>query len=132
MSNLKLPELTFDALKAFILKGRDKTSRTVANNTVATLGGIGQTITVRHHGSTIAILSPNQITVTNAGYGSASTRERVNGFLSSNNTGLYIGQRQGAQVLFSRPDYGQITDRFTSLTYSMASRRITILNEEAF
>lgn len=132
MSNLNLPELTFDALKAYVLKGRNKTSRTVANNTVAYLyeaDSTNEIITVEHHGSTIATLTPYSLTVTNANYDSASTRERVNGFLSSNNTGLYVAQRNHEQVLFDRnQDDKRLTEDFTILTFNTEHGYLELVN----
>lgn len=132
MSNLKLPTLTFDALKAHVLGGRTKTERTVANNTVAYLyeaDSTNETIVVRHHGSTIATLTPYSLTVTNAGYGSASTRERVNGFLDSNDTGLYVAQRAGVQVLFDRVrGHKLLTEYFTILTYNTEHGILEMVN----
>lgn len=132
MSNLKLPELTFDALKASILKGRNKKNRTIANNTVASLyepGSTNETIVVTHHGSTIAILTPYSMTITNAGYGSASTRERVNGFLDSYGTDLYVAQRNRAQVLFDRSDdHKRLTEDFLVLTYSTEYGVLELVN----
>lgn len=133
MSNLKLPTLTFDALKAHILGGRNKTTRTVANNTTAQLFETDyaheSAIVVWHHGSIIATLTPHRITVTNAGYGSASTRERVNGFLKSNRTGLYVAQRQGKQVLFDREqDHKRLTEDFLVLTYNTEHGLLEFVN----
>jgi len=132
MSNLKLPTLTFDALKAHILGGRNKHSRAVANNTVAYLyedGSTNEAIVVMHHGSVIAALTPYSLTVTNAGYGSASTRERVNGFLDSNYTGLYVAQRQGYQVLFDRKqDHKRLTEDFLVLTFNTEHGILELVN----
>lgn len=53
--------------------------RTVLNNTVLERGG-RRRINVLHHGNLIGAFDPNgSIMLTNSGYGSVSTRERLNG-----------------------------------------------------
>lgn len=130
MSNLNLPTLTFDAIKAAVLKGRSKTSRKIMNNTDAYLLNGGDKVVVHHHGSAIAILTATSLYLTNAGYGSQTTRERLNGFLSSNNTGVYLAQRQGHQVLFERETHQRVTADFDSLRYDLVAQEVTEVNEQ--
>lgn len=66
------------------------------NNTYAIRGGNGR-VNIIHHNSAIATFEPNgEVTLTNAGYGSVSTRERLNSMAPA---GVGFVQRNHAQMI---------------------------------
>lgn len=75
-----------------MLNGRD--ARTLFNNTTINRGGNGR-VFIAHHGSVIGSFEANgEIMLTNAGYGSVSTRERLSGMTPP---GVHFVQRQHVQ-----------------------------------
>lgn len=98
MSNLKLPTLTFDSLDRLIVnRGGDPayTSKTVAYATTVERCNIGDGdyFIVKHHGSSIASVSRDDVLVTCAGWTSVTTLARVNAALRDNRTGVYACRR---------------------------------------
>lgn len=76
-----------------MLDGRN--SRTLFNNTVLKFSVNGESVMVEHHGSTIAQFRSNgEVMLTNAGYGSVSTRERLSAMTPP---GVRFVQRQHVQ-----------------------------------
>lgn len=70
--------------------------RKLINNTYAIRGGNGR-VNIVHHNSAIATFEPDgEVTLTNAGYGSVSTRERLNAMTPWN---LGFVQKNHAQMI---------------------------------
>lgn len=91
MSNLKLPELTYDNLNQ-LLGNRD--ARTIAYATAAIRDH--DMIEVTHHHNTIAMLFPDgTVQVTNAGWHSPTTTARIHAVLADNGTGWGCGIKKG-------------------------------------
>lgn len=129
MSNLKLPTMTFVELES-LCEYSHKT-KTLAYATtaeyVAKDGSTDAYVIIRHHGTVIAEIARGWVYVTNSGYDSQTTRERIHKILTDNrqNYGtLVLGQNKGDQVLSFRgtssPDaYLDMEDRvLTRLFYN--------------
>lgn len=75
-----------------MLNGKD--ARTLLNNTTINRGGDGR-VFIAHHGSVIGSFEANgEVMLTNAGYGSVSTRERLSAMTPP---GVHFVQRQHVQ-----------------------------------
>ena len=80
---------------ARMLNGRN--SRTLINNTVLKFSVDGESVRVEYHGNTIAQFRSNgEVMLTNAGYGTVSTRERLNAMAPA---GVGFVQRNHAQMI---------------------------------
>lgn len=111
MSNLKLPRLTFDNVKSMIeslpASSSNWTGKTVAYATgvaCPTYNGLSdsiRTLFVIHHTSVIASLweGAGNLRVTNAGYGTPTTRTRINAVLQDNGIQWRVSQIAGVQTL---------------------------------
>lgn len=80
MTNLQFPSCTFDNLTR-IVNGR--TMKKIAYATHAI--DYGDHIAVLHHGSTIALIEPERVAISNAGWSSKTTAHRLSCILSANN-----------------------------------------------
>lgn len=75
-----------------MLNGKD--ARTLLNNTTINRGGNGR-VFIAHHGSVIGSFEANgEVMLTNAGYGSVSTRDRLSAMTPP---GVHFVQRQHVQ-----------------------------------
>lgn len=103
---------------------------TIANNTTVEREVNGDGLLVRLHGHVIAEVTTKGVHVTNAGYGTKTTRDRINSVLRDHGLPFYVAQRNHAQVLFLRvpvlvDGIGQaveLTREFDSLTVDMSAR----------
>lgn len=98
MSNLKLPTLDFDSLDRLITDRAGNpayTSKTVAYATTVERCNIGDDdyFIVKHHGSSIASVSRDEVMVTCAGWTSVTTLHRVNAVLLDNRTDVHACRR---------------------------------------
>lgn len=80
MSNLKLPTMTYDNLDALL---GSTWRKEIAYATHAERVSDEQ-IFVKHHASVIAVLSPEQVYVTQAGYNTSTTYNRLRQILRDN------------------------------------------------
>lgn len=96
MSNLKLPNLSYNNLKA-LAAGRY--NKQIAYATTATDNDV--LITVSHHGNEIADVTPDDVTLFTAGWHSQTTAARLNRLLIDNlpNTPYRVGIRDGYTCL---------------------------------
>lgn len=104
MSNLKLPALDFDSLDRLITNRAGNpayTSKTVAYATTVERGNIGAEdyFLIKHHGSSIASVSRDEVMVTCAGWTSLTTLARVSAVLRDNRTGVYACRRNWCACL---------------------------------
>jgi hypothetical protein len=76
---------------------------------------------ITHHDNVIAEISDWEVYLTNAGWGSSTTRTRLNQILRDNDIPFYVAQRNYSQVLFQRGEDGDtvITDEFRSASFRM-------------
>ena len=81
MSNLKLPSLKYADLDASLGKRQRKT---IAYMTTIERVAYNQNITLLHHGTPIATISPTSVHILNSGYDSVSTSARQNRALVDN------------------------------------------------
>ena len=108
MSNLKLPNMSYMPLKGFLEKERNKRSRTLAFKTEAIINSPGSpevTIYVYHHNSCIASIAPFEVEVTNAGWDSSTTRNRINAILRDNEIPFFVRQENFTQYLYECVSY---------------------------
>lgn len=94
MSNLSLPTLTYANLTAMLKPGKLK-KLAFETTAITTPNGVA----LMHHGTQIALIAPDRITVTNAGWSSQTTRGRIHAVLSDNSTRFSLGQKNFEQVL---------------------------------
>lgn len=90
MSNLTLPRMTYVTLKGMLNNARLKNRSEVklAYATTAEYTGGENTITIRHHGNAIAMLTPEHIHLTGSGWNSQTTATRLRTILNDNQTVL--------------------------------------------
>jgi hypothetical protein len=120
--------LNFPQLLGFIAGGRNKRTRTVANNVVAERVD-ADNIHVYYHGNRIAELdSTGGVHVTNAGWSTSTARERINVILSDNSLPFYVAQRNYAQVLFQRSEgeHAVVSREFETATFDRDARVYSI------
>jgi hypothetical protein len=109
MSNLKLPALDFDSLDRLITDRAGHPayiSKTVAYATTVERVNIGAEdyFLVKHHGSSIASITPTRVQVTCAGWSSRTTVTRVSAVLQDNGTGWSCGIKNGEAEYRAYPD----------------------------
>lgn len=134
MSNLKMPNMTHAAISDRFFSRRGDQTRKVAYATTATLALPAEHFLIRQHGNIIAEIGTADLLVTNAGYGSSTTRARLNAILSAHGLPFYVVQRQGAQVLYQRVEepaddivrHVELTRDFRSLTVDFTSNVISV------
>lgn len=126
MSNLKLPALDFDSLDRLITDRAGNpayTSKTVAYATTIERCNFGQGdyFIVKHHGSSIASISRDEVMVTCAGWTSLTTLTRVSAVLRDNRTGVYACRRNWcACFAFHRNGTEELLDMDTRGWYRFA------------
>lgn len=129
-----LKDTTPLALRDLIRRSRNGVGK-VGHNTEALPFGTGYI--VKYHDNTIAEIYDYSVTVTNAGWGTSTTRDRINQILSSNGVQFYTAQRNHHQVLVKRnmeivgADHNgnpiqervhrQVTDEFNGATFRMVA-----------
>lgn len=127
MSNLKMPIMTFRAIGDRFFSRRGEAQRTIAYATTATFAtdGVHVEYIIRHHGHAIGWLASDEIAIDNAGYGTPTTRARLNAILGSNDLPYYVAQRNGEQVLFSSTDHAPVVRNFRSGVFDLPTRSLT-------
>lgn len=103
MSNLNLPTMTFSALDAQV-ESHTGATLNLAYATTAEREFDGS-IRIRHHGNSIAVLAAEYLWVSNAGWGSSTTRTRLHAILGDNGTGYAVTQKDWDQKLVRRTDW---------------------------
>jgi hypothetical protein len=99
MSNLNLPTMTPLNLAKLIRPGQ---SKTVAYAT--TIDNVGGSFYVSHHGNHIAMIGTWEVIVSNAGWGSSTTRTRLNAILHDNGIRASVTQKNWEQKLIVSGD----------------------------
>lgn len=95
----RLPRTFADAERMLGTRGQKR----LLNNTYAVRGGGGR-VNIIHHNSIIGAFDPDgSVMLTNAGYGSVSTRERLNGMAPA---GVGFVQRNHAQMILHKGSGG--------------------------
>ena len=99
MSNLKLPKMSFDNLSKLTKPGE---SKKIAYETWAYQYNDGS-ISVIHHSSVIANISEggSKLYITNAGWGSPTTRNRIDQILRDSSIPFWVTQKNFVQYLRS-------------------------------
>ena len=97
MSNIKMPTMTYDNLDTILGKSEEKT---ICYATKITRWANGA-IAVRQHGNTIAVLSPLALFVTNCGWDSSTTANRLRKIMGDNKIGYYVRIRDFGMRLFN-------------------------------
>lgn len=97
MSNLKLPTLTYGNLAPKLGKTRKLAYATE-------LHGTDKTLCVFHHDTAIVTLreGTGNLSITNGGYGSSTTRNRIHKALTDNQLDYYVTQTNFIQYLICR------------------------------
>lgn len=98
-------------LFTFVSGGKDHFKRTLANNTVAHRSYVDGSVSIAYHGNTIAELTNNDVYVSNCGWGSPTTRERINSVLKENGIPFHVSQKNHKQILtrIDKDESGNIT-----------------------
>jgi hypothetical protein len=121
MSNLEFATKTRPVnLKNFLAKGKNKWERKLAYATVVSSSPLyPDTYYIHHHGNTIAEIEPFNVTVTNAGYGTPTTRNRINKILRDNNINAVLIQENFKQKFFFNGE--TITNNFYAASFEMVA-----------
>lgn len=134
MSNLQMPNMTHAAISDRFFSRRGDQTRKIAYATTATLVLPAEHYLIRQHGNVIAEIGTADLLVTNAGYGSATTRARLNAIMASHGLPFYVAQRDHAQVLFLRVpvltdgigEHVALTRDFETITFDLAARTYSL------
>lgn len=120
MSNLNMPNMRFANIVSTLM-GKRNNRGTIAYATTAVYypqdGNTDAYVAVMHHGTVIAEIAADWVFVRNAGYGSSTTRQRINKVLSDNYVPHYVAQRNFAQCLFESNTHTLVTDSFHEMMY---------------
>lgn len=118
MSNLKLQDTNYTELLHRLTNRRGKSIK-VGNNTEAILWNNG-VIVIQYHGNTIARMDADSIRFSNAGWGTATTRTRLNIIADHNNVPVVFNQHDHKQILRARKrmwnggEWSTLTENFTT------------------
>jgi hypothetical protein len=85
MTNLKMPNMSYDNLRELLEGSRGKTKK-IAYATHARLSE-GGVVYVYHHGNTIAAVQPDRVSMSNAGYHTKTTAHRLDLIAYANGVG---------------------------------------------
>lgn len=114
MSNLNFPRTNYDALDRLMRNryGNPVAAKTIAyattcqrNNLYHEIGGEDDYFIIQHHGSSIAQVSRDAVEVTNAGWHSRTTMDRLGRILADNCTGWSCGLKGGRAELRHRESW---------------------------
>lgn len=132
MSNLKLQNTNYaELLKR--LKTRKGKALKVGNNTEAILIS-GDVVIITYHDNGIVRMDPDSITFSNAGWGTSTTRTRLDIIAGDNNVPLWFGQKNFAQTLTARKrmwnggERHLVTDSFSAVTWEREPDRLISLD----
>jgi hypothetical protein len=138
MANMNASNSTYNGLNSF-LNGKNR--KILAHNTIVFREG--DTIKVQYHDSVIACLDEQNVTLSNEGYFTPTTKERINWFLSPYNYGIY--QESGLWHVYKYGDYGKsigifpgnctyniVEDSFSGLETSGNERKQAMKSIKAF
>lgn len=123
MSNLKLPVMSYANLRNLI---NDRgTWQKIAYETYAKYdalpGSKWGTVSVRHHASTIATITPAAVTLDNHGFNSKTTAMRLNAIARANDTDVWVGIKNYSMV--ARDADGKIvSDMIGAVTFARHAR----------
>lgn len=115
MSNLNLPTLTYAALAPRIKDGQ--TLHIGYMTTASKEAGLGNAdfIFIKHHYNVIAVLyKDGTVYISNAGWSSSTTRNRINHILRDNDIDARVNQCKGEQVLRA---HGEFEGAFSNATF---------------
>lgn len=111
MSNLKMPTMTYENLSK-ILGSKSEKKICYATEIASYPGGIR----VTQHGNTIANISESSVMVTNAGWDSSTTANRLRKIMNDNNIGFYVRVRNFGMRLFA-PNHTEVDSSFHQATF---------------
>lgn len=130
MSNLQLPTLTYAALAPKIKDGQ---TLHIGYMTTATKeAGLGNAdfIFIKHHYNVIAVLyKDGTVYVSNVGWSSSTTRNRINHVLRDNDIDAGVSQYKGDQVLRLRK--GEELGDFSNATFDPQGR-LSAFNDHTY
>ena len=115
MSNLNLPTMTFENIAKKMV---GKSTLKLAYATEAVQGNSTSPIEILHHGNRIAVLSPENLYVSNCGWDSSTTATRLRKIMSDNNLGYYVRIRDFGMRLYSDA-HTEVDPAFHSATFSL-------------
>jgi hypothetical protein len=97
MSNLNLPNLSYKSLSDMAIQPGE-TRKLAYETTVETMGDV---FVIRHHGNAIAEVGLWSLDITDCGWGSSTTRTRLNKVVRDNVTDIpvHLNQKNYQQVL---------------------------------
>lgn len=113
----KLDDLHVQALKRRLPRTGDSATVGYATRAVRILDQVN----IFHHYNGIAVIGDFDVYVSNAGWHSSTTRERINEILLDNHIPFYVAQRQGRQILFARSNNARIIEGFTEAHFTMVA-----------
>lgn len=109
-----LPNLSYDNLRDLM---GTRSRKNVGYATVATWEPSSRKFTIFHHGSAIATIKRNRVEVSNAGWRSVTTADRMGSVLNDNSCGVHVGITKGEMVFRDRESWNEYPvpyDRFVS------------------
>lgn len=117
MSNLKLPNMSYTALKNMHIP---RSGKIAYATTLETHTEEPETLIVRHHGNPIAVIAPWSVTVDNCGWHTVTTANRIDRILFDNGTKFRCAIKGGRMILRN-------TDNGTALDFEGARTVTAVL-----
>lgn len=99
-----LPNLSYDNLRELM---GTRSRKNVGYATVATWEPSSRKFTIFHHGSAIAVIRRNRVEVSNAGWASVTTADRMSNALKDNSCGVSVGITKGEMVFRDRASWNE-------------------------
>lgn len=94
-----LPNLSYNNLRELM---GTRSRKNVGYATVATWEPAARKFTIFHHGSEIVVIRRNRVEVSNAGWSSVTTADRMNSALHDNSCGVNVGITKSEMVFRDR------------------------------
>lgn len=99
-----LPNLSYDNLRELM---GTRSRKNVGYATAATWEPRIRQFTIWHHNSAIAVIRRNRVEVSNAGWSSVTTADRMSSALRDNSCGVSVGITKGEMVFRDRASWNE-------------------------
>lgn len=102
MSNLKMPRMTVENLNIITRRGREIIAYQTRANAYWNDAEADNNYRITHHGNTIAIIGCDTVTISNGGWDSITTADRLRRILNDNGIPFTVRINDYSMVLYNR------------------------------
>ena len=99
-----MPNLSYDNLRDLM---GTRPRKNIGYATVATWEPAARKFIIWHHGSAIVVIRRNRVEVSNAGWASVTTADRMSSALHDNSCGVSVGITRGEMVFRDRASWNE-------------------------